>query len=172
MTCSYLEIYNETIFDLLDAGSDGLAIREDVKRGVFVRDLQELTVENADEACEVLKVGGRNRRVASTSMNRESSRSHAVFTVCIKSLEKNGTITNVRESRLNLIDLAGSERQRDTQVGHSWRQPIAVHRTPRCSQSVALMLGRWLQKNKECVFRCAFFWLPPVCMWASILIRL
>lgn len=53
VTCSYLEIYNETIFDLLDAGSSGLAIREDVKRGVFVRDLQELTVENADEASEV-----------------------------------------------------------------------------------------------------------------------
>lgn len=53
VTISYLEIYNETIFDLLDAGCSGLQLREDVKRGVFVRDLQELTVENAEEACEV-----------------------------------------------------------------------------------------------------------------------
>lgn len=80
----------------------------------MVRNLQELPVENPDEAIEVLKVGGRNRRVATTSMNRESSRSHAVFTVTVKSVEIKGEVTNVRESRLNLIDLAGSERQRDT----------------------------------------------------------
>ena len=114
VTCSYLEIYNEKIFDLLDANCTGLQLREDMKKGVMVRNLQELPVENPDEACEVLKVGGRNRRVATTSMNRESSRSHAVFTVTVKSVEIKGDVTNVRESRLNLIDLAGSERQRDT----------------------------------------------------------
>ena len=109
-----MEIYNEKIFDLLDANCTGLQLREDMKKGVMVRNLQELPVENPDEACEVLKVGGRNRRVATTSMNRESSRSHAVFTVTVKSVEIKGDVTNVRESRLNLIDLAGSERQRDT----------------------------------------------------------
>lgn len=59
-------------------------------------------------------MGWRNRRVASTSMNRESSRSHAVFTITVDSMEKNNDIVNIRSSLLNLVDLAGSERQKDT----------------------------------------------------------
>lgn len=47
-------------------------------------------------------------------MNRESSRSHAVFTITVESVEKNNEIVNIRTSRLNLVDLAGSERQKDT----------------------------------------------------------
>jgi hypothetical protein len=53
----------------------------------------------------------KNRRVGSTSMNRESSRSHAVFTVVITSRESTGDMTNIKESKLSMIDLAGSERQ-------------------------------------------------------------
>lgn len=52
--------------------------------------------------------------MASTSMNRESSRSHAVFTVTIESMEKSNETVNIRTSLLNLVDLAGSERQKDT----------------------------------------------------------
>jgi kinesin family protein 15 len=63
---------------------------------------------------QVLSGGWRNRRVASTSMNRESSRSHAVFTITIESMEKSSETVNIRTSLLNLVDLAGSERQKDT----------------------------------------------------------
>lgn len=59
-------------------------------------------------------MGWRNRRVASTSMNRESSRSHAVFTMTLESKETGQEVVNIRTSQLNLVDLAGSERQRDT----------------------------------------------------------
>lgn len=59
-------------------------------------------------------MGWRNRRVASTSMNRESSRSHAVFTMTLESKETGQGVVNIRTSQLNLVDLAGSERQRDT----------------------------------------------------------
>ena len=62
----------------------------------------------------MLSGGWRNRRVASTSMNRESSRSHAVFTITIESMEKSHETVNIRTSLLNLVDLAGSERQKDT----------------------------------------------------------
>lgn len=62
----------------------------------------------------MLSGGWRNRRVASTSMNRESSRSHAVFTITIESMEKSNETVNIRTSLLNLVDLAGSERQKDT----------------------------------------------------------
>lgn len=59
-------------------------------------------------------MGWRNRRVASTSMNRESSRSHAVFTMTLESKETDRELVNIRTSQLNLVDLAGSERQKDT----------------------------------------------------------
>lgn len=59
-------------------------------------------------------MGWRNRRVASTSMNRESSRSHAVFTMTLESKELVNDLVNIRMSQLNLVDLAGSERQKDT----------------------------------------------------------
>lgn len=52
--------------------------------------------------------------MASTSMNRESSRSHAVFTITVESMEKSSETVNIRTSLLNMVDLAGSERQRDT----------------------------------------------------------
>lgn len=86
VTCSFLEIYNERIFDLLDAESTGLQLREDVTQGVLVQGLTEVTVESPYDACKVLKTGNSNRKVAETSMNRESSRSHAVFTMVIKSM--------------------------------------------------------------------------------------
>lgn len=47
-------------------------------------------------------------------MNRESSRSHAVFTMTLESKETGNEVVNIRTSQLNLVDLAGSERQRDT----------------------------------------------------------
>eukprot|EP00794_Sanderia_malayensis_P018958 gene18958-20864_t len=114
--CSFLEIYNEQIFDLLDAASAGLHLREDIKKGVFVEGLQERDIASAKDAYKVLSSGWMNRRVASTSMNRESSRSHAVFTVSIESKERKGGISNIKVSRLHLVDLAGSERQKDTKT--------------------------------------------------------
>ncbi|KAK3746376.1 hypothetical protein QZH41_018195 [Actinostola sp. cb2023] len=112
--CSFLEIYNEQIFDLLDPASSGLALREDLKKGVFVDGLLERDVASARDAYRVLNSGWLNRRVASTSMNRESSRSHAVFTVTLESKEKKSNMCNIKVSKLHLVDLAGSERQRDT----------------------------------------------------------
>ena len=75
--CSYLEIYNEQIFDLLDAASSNLHLREEMKRGVFVDGLTEVPVVTPQQALDVFSRGHRSRRVAETSMNRESSRSHA-----------------------------------------------------------------------------------------------
>lgn len=51
--CSFLEIYNERVFDLLDAASTGLQLREDVKHGVIVQDITEVPVETPQEAMEV-----------------------------------------------------------------------------------------------------------------------
>ncbi|KAF6004254.1 hypothetical protein F1559_004361 [Cyanidiococcus yangmingshanensis] len=111
--CSYLEVYNEVVTDLLDPLSSNLAIREDFRNGVSVEGLSEEIVPNAEECLRVLERGLANRHIGSTSMNRESSRSHSVFIMVIESETINeDQVTTRRRSRLNLVDLAGSERQK------------------------------------------------------------
>ncbi|XP_053455384.1 kinesin-like protein KIF15 [Nycticebus coucang] len=139
--CSFIEIYNEQIFDLLDSASAGLYLREHIKKGVFVVGAVEQVITSAAEAYQVLSGGWRNRRVASTSMNRESSRSHAVFTIIIESMEKSNEIVNIRTSLLNLVDLAGSERQKDTHAeGMRLKEAGNINRSLSCLGQVITAL--------------------------------
>ncbi|XP_060637755.2 kinesin-like protein KIF15 [Anolis sagrei] len=139
--CSFIEIYNEQIFDLLDSASAGLFLREHITKGVFVVGAVEQVLTSAAEAYQVLTMGWRNRRVASTSMNRESSRSHAVFTIIVESIEKNNEITNIRSSHLNLVDLAGSERQKDTHTeGARLKEAGNINRSLSCLGQVMTAL--------------------------------
>ncbi|KAK7252061.1 hypothetical protein RIF29_35766 [Crotalaria pallida] len=110
--CSFLEIYNEQITDLLDPSSTNLLLREDVKKGVYVENLSEFEVQSVSDIIRLLIQGSANRKVAATNMNRESSRSHSVFTCVIESTWEKDSTTNYRFARLNLVDLAGSERQK------------------------------------------------------------
>lgn len=77
---SYLEIYNEQVMDLLDPGSFNLLVREDIKTGVYVEGLVEEPIASVREMIALITRGSRNRHVGSTSMNKESSRSHSVLT--------------------------------------------------------------------------------------------
>uniref|UniRef100_A0A8D0H0G5 Kinesin family member 15 n=1 Tax=Sphenodon punctatus TaxID=8508 RepID=A0A8D0H0G5_SPHPU len=139
--CSFIEIYNEHIFDLLDSASAGLLLREHIKKGVFVVGAVEQVLTSAAEAYQVLTMGWRNRRVASTSMNRESSRSHAVFTITVESMEKSNEIVNIRSSLLNLVDLAGSERQKDTHTeGVRLKEAGNINRSLSCLGQVITAL--------------------------------
>uniref|UniRef100_A0A0D9Y105 Kinesin motor domain-containing protein n=1 Tax=Leersia perrieri TaxID=77586 RepID=A0A0D9Y105_9ORYZ len=110
--CSFLEIYNEQITDLLDPSSTNLPLREDMRKGVYVENLTELEVGSVSDIIKLLMQGSANRKVAATNMNRESSRSHSVFTCIIESRWEKDSASNLRFARLNLVDLAGSERQR------------------------------------------------------------
>ncbi|GLU02988.1 hypothetical protein SLE2022_202120 [Rubroshorea leprosula] len=110
--CSFLEIYNEQITDLLDPSSNNLLLREDIKKGVYVENLSEFEVQTVNDILKLLAQGSLNRKVAATHMNRESSRSHSVFTCVIESRWEKDSTTNLRFARLNLVDLAGSERQK------------------------------------------------------------
>ncbi|KAH1222421.1 Kinesin-like protein KIN-12E [Glycine max] len=112
--CSFLEIYNEQILDLLDPSSNNLQIREDSKKGVYVENLKETEVTYAREVIQLLIQGAANRKVAATNMNRASSRSHSVFTCIIESQWESQGVTHFRYARLNLVDLAGSERQKSS----------------------------------------------------------
>ncbi|XP_062253695.1 kinesin-like protein KIF15 [Platichthys flesus] len=139
--CSFIEIYNEQIYDLLDTASASLFMRENIKKGVFVEGAVEKFVNSAAEAYQVLSMGWRNRRVASTSMNRESSRSHAVFTMTLESKESINEVVNIRMSQLNLVDLAGSERQKDTHTeGSRLKEASSINRSLMCLGQVIMAL--------------------------------
>ncbi|KAJ8552062.1 hypothetical protein K7X08_028505 [Anisodus acutangulus] len=112
--CSFLEIYNEQILDLLDPSSVNLQIREDTKKGIHVEDLKEVEVTSARDVMQQLLQGAANRKVAATNMNRASSRSHSVFTCVIESKWESQGVTHHRFARFNLVDLAGSERQKSS----------------------------------------------------------
>ncbi|XP_077219208.1 kinesin-like protein KIN-12B isoform X2 [Tasmannia lanceolata] len=113
--CSFLEIYNEQITDLLDPDQRNLQIRE-VKSGVYVENLTEAYICTVKEITQLLTKGLANRRTGATSINAESSRSHSVFTCVVESRCKSMTngLSSLRISRINLVDLAGSERQKLT----------------------------------------------------------
>ncbi|XP_064983003.1 kinesin-like protein KIN-12F [Musa acuminata AAA Group] len=110
--CSFLEIYSEQINDLLVPSSSNLLLREDIRKGVYVENLTEYVVKNVNDILKLLRLGAANRKVAATNMNRESSRSHSVFTCTIESRWEKDLTVNSRFAKLNLVDLAGSERQK------------------------------------------------------------
>ncbi|KAG3102663.1 hypothetical protein PC121_g1179 [Phytophthora cactorum] len=78
---SYLQIYNESISDLLKPERSNLTIREDRRRGVFVEGLSEWVVRSPEEIYGLMERGGAMRATGSTKMNELSSRSHAVFII-------------------------------------------------------------------------------------------
>ena len=113
---SFFEIFNERVYDLLSSDNleKTLAVRED-SNGVYVEGLKEIEVGNTVEAENLFARGLENRHVASTNMNRTSSRSHAVFFLSVKTEHTTSDgIRKVRNSKFTLVDLAGSERQKST----------------------------------------------------------
>ena len=109
--CSFLQIYNEKLFDLLqDAKGDRpLNIREDKHCGIFVEGQSEYAVTNAADCFTLLKRGESNRCTRQTRSNIHSSRSHTIFQLLIESNQPNQKGVIFR-GKLNLCDLAGSEK--------------------------------------------------------------
>ncbi|KAH9520444.1 Kinesin- protein 11, partial [Bulinus truncatus] len=111
---SFMELYNEELFDLLGSTVDPLRLRiyeDNTKKGsVIISGLEEVVVRNKDEVYEILERGTAKRSTASTLMNAVSSRSHSVFSVTIHI--KENTIDGeelLKTGKLYLVDLAGSE---------------------------------------------------------------
>ncbi|XP_047308736.1 kinesin-like protein KIN-5C [Impatiens glandulifera] len=118
---TFLELYNEEITDLLapeeiskatleDKQKKLLPLMEDGKGGVLVRGLEEEIVTNASEIFSLLERGSAKRRTAETLLNKQSSRSHSLFsiTIHIKEATPEGEEL-IKCGKLNLVDLAGSE---------------------------------------------------------------
>lgn len=107
---SYLEVYNEMVMNLLTK-TGPLKLRED-SNGVVVGGLVLKQIHNADELIELLHLGNKNRTQHPTDANAESSRSHAIFQVHIRMIDKK--TSTKRTVKLSMIDLAGSERAQST----------------------------------------------------------
>ncbi|NXG19019.1 KI20A protein, partial [Grallaria varia] len=121
---SFFEIYNELIYDLLDPALPGqnrkrqtLRLCEDQTGNPYVKDLNWINVQDADEAWKLLKLGRKNQSFACTHMNQNSSRSHSIFSIRILHLQRVSSEIVPKISELSLCDLAGSERCKDQKSG-------------------------------------------------------
>uniref|UniRef100_A0A8C3ULN3 Kinesin-like protein n=1 Tax=Catharus ustulatus TaxID=91951 RepID=A0A8C3ULN3_CATUS len=143
---SYIEIYNNYIYDLLEeAPFDSIKpkwnscntpvrngdfvppqskiLREDQNHNMYVTGCTEVEVKSTEEAFEVFWRGQKKRRIANTQLNRESSRSHSVFIIKLAQAPLDADGDNVLQekeqitlSQLSLVDLAGSERTNRTKA--------------------------------------------------------
>lgn len=103
LKCSYLEVYNESINDLLCFPPHlGLKIREYPNIGMVVMGLEESYVSTPEEIFKLLAIGTQNRMTSATNQNSRSSRSHTVFIINVEQKFFDGS---QKVSKLNLVDL-------------------------------------------------------------------
>ena len=118
-----LEIYNEELKDSLEPRLVGekknkkLDIHGSTEKGFYVKGLKKFNVKTIKELKEKLECGKSTRKVRATAMNDYSSRSHSIFTIIIESsvTDENGN-QSFKIGKLNMVDLAGSEKQKQTQT--------------------------------------------------------
>ncbi len=122
------QIYNDDVLDLLDSKKFHESVRPTLNNvsldvGIdpdsgrtIITPLTKVFVKNISEAARILSIGRISRKVQSTSINNNSSRSHAFIFLEIRNFIKNGNDTEVKYSNLTIADLAGSER---TKAAHT-----------------------------------------------------
>ncbi|KQK14307.1 kinesin-like protein KIN-12C [Brachypodium distachyon] len=108
--CSFLEVYNEQINDLLDPSQRNLQIRETTDNGIHVENLTDEYVSTVEDVNQILMKGLSKRKIGTDSMNLKNSRSHVIFTCVIEAWSKdfssNG-FSSSKTSRITFVDLAG-----------------------------------------------------------------
>ncbi|XP_053692673.1 kinesin-like protein KIF21A isoform X2 [Sabethes cyaneus] len=138
VAAQFMELYNEEIIDLLDPYSKGriFKIHEDASGGISVAGATIKPLSGPQDALRCLMQGALARTTASTQMNEQSSRSHALFTILIRrqrvmSAEECGNPEGDLEtltSKFHFVDLAGSERLKRTgATGERAREGISIN---------------------------------------------
>jgi len=130
---SYVEVYNEGIYDLLQTRGEpagSLMILEE-NGLVELRGLTKMPVENEAEALKLYFEGEKLRSYSDHSLNQMSSRSHCVLTFYIERRTGIRTLQDVTVAKLNLVDLAGNERVKKTSDyrGHLRREAMAINKS-------------------------------------------
>ena len=158
-TCyvSYLELYNESGYDLLNEkfpeGSrfeemPKVIMLENEEGNFHFRNLSVQQVGNEEETLNYLFLGDTNRAIGETQMNEVSSRSHCIFSLMLEG-RKPGSDTVIR-SKLNLVDLAGSERVHKTNTeGQTLREAKYINSSLFFLEMVIVALHEKTKKGKE-----------------------
>ena len=163
-----MELYQESIIDLLAKNdpketkndkndkANELKIKEDPKKGMFVQGITEIEVKNAKEAKDLILAGLKSRHVAATEMNAESSRSHLLFSIYVTTSfinPRGGSVS--KSSRLHLIDLAGSERQKKTKAtGERIKEACMINKSlSTLGNVINALVENYEGKNKYIPFR-------------------
>ncbi|XP_076281819.1 chromosome-associated kinesin KIF4-like isoform X2 [Lasioglossum baleicum] len=130
VSVSFMELYQEQLYDLLadkPRNQSIVDIRDDGKN-VKVSGVVENVVTNAQEALQCLTQGSLGRVTGATAMNAQSSRSHAIFTICIHQ-QKQGDPSTATTAKFHLVDLAGSERSKKTQAtGERFKEGVNINK--------------------------------------------
>ncbi|CAA2978827.1 kinesin KIN-8B [Olea europaea subsp. europaea] len=148
VTCSYLEVYNEFIYDLLEKSSGHLELREDPELGIIVAGLRSIKVNSADRILELLNLGNSRRKTESTEVNGTSSRSHAVLEISVTRKQQRKYSNQVIRGKLALVDLAGSERASETNsVGQKFRDGANINRSLLALANCINALGKQRKKG-------------------------
>ena len=156
---SFIQIYLESMQDLLEPKNKDIRIREDNEHGVYLEGVQWMKVRSTNECAQIFHYGEKNRVTESTKMNSHSSRSHAILIVQIEknimlskekinelSKESNEKIKSERvmtKSNLYLVDLAGSERVKKTKA-----ENMRLEEAKKINYSL-LILGNCIQSLTE-----------------------
>uniref|UniRef100_A0A8C3B1W7 Kinesin family member 21A n=1 Tax=Cyclopterus lumpus TaxID=8103 RepID=A0A8C3B1W7_CYCLU len=153
INAQFLELYNEEVLDLFDSTRDiearkqrsNIKIHEDANGGIYTVGVTTRTVSSAAEMIQCLKLGALSRTTASTQMNAQSSRSHAIFTIHLCQVRvcspDNDNVTDNRladdteinefetlTAKFHFVDLAGSERLKRTgATGDRAKEGISIN---------------------------------------------
>ncbi|XP_024121813.1 kinesin-like protein KIF20A [Oryzias melastigma] len=132
---SFFEIYNEFLYDLLDASPSlqsrkriTLRLSDDKQGNPYVKDLTWIQVRSAEEAWKILKAGRRNQSFASTHLNQNSSRSHSIFSIRVLHVHPDAVPGQALHiSELTVCDLAGSERCKEQRIGERMKEATNIN---------------------------------------------
>ncbi|XP_058229525.1 kinesin-like protein KIF21B isoform X1 [Hemibagrus wyckioides] len=154
VSAQFLELYNEEILDLFDSARDpgrksNIKIHEDSNGGIYTSGVTSRLVSSEEELLQCLKLGALSRTTASTQMNAQSSRSHAIFTIHLCQMRvcpqmANGSVSaevngvddasmsqgeyETLTAKFHFVDLAGSERLKRTgATGERAREGISIN---------------------------------------------
>ncbi|XP_071495636.1 kinesin-like protein KIF6 [Diadema antillarum] len=145
---SYLELYNECGYDLLDPKHEAakledlpkVSLMEDSDGNIHMKNIMTHQASSEEEALNWLFLGDTNRMIAETPMNQASTRSHCIFTIHL-SIREGGSAT-LRRSKIHLVDLAGSERVGKTGVsGLLLKEAKYINLSLHCLEQVIVALS-------------------------------
>ncbi|XP_022910481.1 kinesin-like protein KIF21A isoform X2 [Onthophagus taurus] len=136
VSTQFMELYNEEVIDLYNPvynKTSTYKIHEDPYGGIQIKGVTTQTVISEEETLQCLRVGALSRTTASTQMNTQSSRSHAIFTVHIKQQrliteQEDSSGYEILSAKFHFVDLAGSERLKRTgATGDRAKEGISIN---------------------------------------------